>query len=106
ARSGARAIRAPLRRASDRRAVGDGRHPAAGRAAPPGSRGGDHRGRAGGSLMSIPIFTVDAFADRMFAGNPAGVCLLDQAAEAPWMRGVAREMSLSHTWSRSPRQVG
>jgi len=27
--------------------------------------------------MSLRIFVVDAFADAAFAGNPAGVCLLD-----------------------------
>ncbi len=26
--------------------------------------------------MALPIFQVDAFTDRPFAGNPAGVCLL------------------------------
>ena len=56
--------------------------------------------------MSIPIFTVDAFADRMFAGNPAGVCLLDQAAEAPWMQDVAREMNLSETAFLAPHPGG
>lgn len=47
--------------------------------------------------MAIPIFTVDAFADRPFRGNPAGVCLLEEPAEASWMQAVAREMNLSET---------
>lgn len=43
--------------------------------------------------MPRPIFTVDAFAERPFAGNPAAVCLLD----APWMQNVAAEMNLPET---------
>ena len=40
---------------------------------------------------------VDAFTDRPFAGNPAAVCLLQEAAEDGWMQAVAREMNLSET---------
>jgi len=47
--------------------------------------------------MSIPIFQVDAFTDRPFAGNPAAVCLLERAAPARWMQQVAAEMNLSET---------
>lgn len=47
--------------------------------------------------MSIPIFQVDSFTNHAFAGNPAGVCLLDQPAEPEWMSAVAREMNLSET---------
>ena len=43
------------------------------------------------------IYQVDAFADKPFAGNPAGVCLLPKAASDDWMRNVAREMNLSET---------
>lgn len=56
--------------------------------------------------MAIPIFTVDAFADELFSGNPAGVCLLDQPADAEWMQLVAREMNLSETAFVSPRPDG
>ena len=31
--------------------------------------------------MSLPIYTVDAFTERPFAGNPAAVCLLDRERE-------------------------
>jgi predicted PhzF superfamily epimerase YddE/YHI9 len=44
-----------------------------------------------------PIVTVDAFTDRPFAGNPAAVCVLDDAADPGWMQAVAREMNLSET---------
>jgi PhzF family phenazine biosynthesis protein len=47
--------------------------------------------------MSQSIVQVDAFTDRPFAGNPAGVCVLDGPADASWMQDVAREMNLSET---------
>jgi len=52
--------------------------------------------------MSIPIYTVDAFTDELFAGNPAGVCLLDDPRQPDWMQNVAREMNLSETAFLSP----
>jgi len=45
----------------------------------------------------IPLFQVDAFADALFTGNPAAVCLLNGPAEATWMQSVAAEMNLSET---------
>jgi PhzF family phenazine biosynthesis protein len=47
--------------------------------------------------MSIPLYTVDAFTSELFAGNPAGVCLLEGPRDAGWMQSVAREMNLSET---------
>lgn len=50
--------------------------------------------------MPIKIFTIDAFTDRPFAGNPAAVCLLQQdsqSRDARWMQAVAAEMNLSET---------
>ena len=46
------------------------------------------------------IRIIDAFTDRPFAGNPAAVCLLDEADTWPdetWMQQVAAEMHLSET---------
>jgi PhzF family phenazine biosynthesis protein len=45
------------------------------------------------------IRIIDAFTDRPFAGNPAGVCLLDgdDWPDEGWMRQVAAEMNLSAT---------
>ncbi|MER7544171.1 PhzF family phenazine biosynthesis protein [Actinomadura sp.] len=43
------------------------------------------------------MLVVDAFADRPFTGNPAGVCLLRDAADAEWMQRVAAEMKHSET---------
>jgi PhzF family phenazine biosynthesis protein len=47
--------------------------------------------------MTTPLFHVDAFTDRPFAGNPAAVCLLPAWREDRWLQAVAREMNLSET---------
>ncbi|GAA3233572.1 PhzF family phenazine biosynthesis protein [Actinocorallia longicatena] len=43
------------------------------------------------------MFVVDAFTGEAFAGNPAGVCLLDAPADEAWMLKVAAEMKHSET---------
>ncbi|MEQ0565799.1 PhzF family phenazine biosynthesis protein [Amycolatopsis sp. NEAU-NG30] len=43
------------------------------------------------------FFIVDAFTDRAFAGNSAGVVLLDEPADAGWMQDVAAEMKHAET---------
>jgi PhzF family phenazine biosynthesis protein len=47
--------------------------------------------------MGIPLFQVDAFTDRPFAGNPAAVCILDDERPDKWMQQVAAEMNLAET---------
>ena len=47
--------------------------------------------------MSLHIFQVDAFTEKPFAGNPAGVCLLEHPMDDSWMQNVATEMNLSET---------
>ena len=47
--------------------------------------------------MTTPLFHVDAFTDRAFAGNPAAVCLLAHARDDAWLQDVAREMNLAET---------
>jgi len=47
--------------------------------------------------MTIPLFHVDAFTERPFAGNPAAVCILPFMREDGWLQAVAREMNLSET---------
>jgi len=47
--------------------------------------------------MGITITQVDAFTDKLFAGNPAAVCLLPEPPDERWMQNVAREMNLSET---------
>jgi predicted PhzF superfamily epimerase YddE/YHI9 len=51
------------------------------------------------AIRRIPLFHVDAFTDRPFAGNPAAVALLPEGpwpAES-WMQDVGAEMNLSET---------
>jgi PhzF family phenazine biosynthesis protein len=47
--------------------------------------------------LEMRIVQVDAFTNRAFAGNPAGVCVLPEPRDEAWMRNVAREMNLSET---------
>jgi predicted PhzF superfamily epimerase YddE/YHI9 len=53
-----------------------------------------------------PIFHVNAFTDRPFAGNPAAVCLLDVRAEDAWMQQVGAQMNLSETAFLLPEAGG
>ncbi|HOJ02082.1 MAG TPA: PhzF family phenazine biosynthesis protein [Anaerolineaceae bacterium] len=43
------------------------------------------------------LFQVDAFTDRVFSGNPAAVCLLEDEKADTWMQALATEMNLSET---------
>lgn len=45
----------------------------------------------------MKIFTVDAFTDRPFTGNPAGVCLLDREIPEALIQLIAREIGYSET---------
>ncbi|HEY9247333.1 MAG TPA: PhzF family phenazine biosynthesis isomerase, partial [Candidatus Methanoperedens sp.] len=47
--------------------------------------------------MRPSIFHVNAFSDKPFAGNPAGVCILQEPCNEFWMQKVAQEMNLSET---------
>lgn len=47
--------------------------------------------------MQAPYWQVDAFTDRLFAGNPAGVCLLEEWIPEATMQAVAEENALSET---------
>lgn len=48
-------------------------------------------------MLQIPIAVVDAFTDKPFSGNPAGVCLLEQPLTKEQMQAIAMEMNLSET---------
>jgi PhzF family phenazine biosynthesis protein len=54
--------------------------------------------------MSMPLWIVDAFTDKPFAGNPAAVCLLDAPREDAWMSSLAAEMNFSETAFLLPEQ--
>jgi PhzF family phenazine biosynthesis protein len=47
--------------------------------------------------MNIPFYQVDAFTERLFGGNPAGVCPLDQWLADEVMQKIAMENNLSET---------
>jgi PhzF family phenazine biosynthesis protein len=47
--------------------------------------------------MKIPIYQVDAFAGRLFAGNPAAVCPLERWLDEGVMQSIAAENNLSET---------
>ena len=47
--------------------------------------------------QELPIFQVDAFASRAFAGNPAAVCPLDDWLPEATMQAIAAENNLSET---------
>ncbi|WP_439816174.1 PhzF family phenazine biosynthesis protein [Zavarzinia sp. CC-PAN008] len=47
--------------------------------------------------MLIPFWRVDAFAEAAFAGNPAGVCLLDAFLPDALMQAIAAENALPET---------
>jgi len=56
--------------------------------------------------LRIPVFHVDAFADRPLTGNPAAVCLLDSWLDDSWLRKVAAENNLPATAFLVPRDDG
>jgi PhzF family phenazine biosynthesis protein len=47
--------------------------------------------------MRIPLYQIDAFADRAFAGNPAAVCPLETWLDDATMQNMALENNLSET---------
>lgn len=53
-----------------------------------------------------PFHLVDAFTDQPFAGNPAGVVVLDGPVDEPWAQAVAAEVRASETAFVSPRPDG
>jgi PhzF family phenazine biosynthesis protein len=53
--------------------------------------------------MQLAIYQVDAFTDRLFAGNPAAVCPLDAWLPDATMQAIAAENNLSETAFFVPR---
>jgi len=45
----------------------------------------------------IETYIVDAFTDKPFRGNPAGVCILDKGLTKKQMQSIAKELGLSET---------
>lgn len=53
--------------------------------------------------MNLPIFQVDAFTSRLFAGNPAAVVLMDEWLPDQTLQAIAKENNLSETAFIVPR---
>ena len=53
--------------------------------------------------MNIPLYQVDAFTSRAFAGNPAAVCPLTKWLADETMQAIAMENNLSETAFFVPR---
>jgi len=47
--------------------------------------------------VNLPLFQVDAFTDRVFSGNPAAICPLEQWLDDATMLGIAAENNLAET---------
>ena len=56
--------------------------------------------------MSIALYQVDAFAERLFSGNPAAVVPLAAFPTDDWLQAVAAENNLSETAFFVPRAEG
>ena len=48
-------------------------------------------------MQQLPYFVVDAFASRLFQGNPAGVCMLHSWLPDKQLQAIAAENNLSET---------
>ena len=56
--------------------------------------------------MRLPVFWVDAFADRPFTGNPAAVCVVPDWPDPGLMQSIAAEHNLSETAFIRPLEDG
>lgn len=56
--------------------------------------------------MKIPLFQIDAFAGKVFSGNPAAVCPLKEWPDDSVMQAIAAENNLSETAFFVPHENG
>jgi PhzF family phenazine biosynthesis protein len=56
--------------------------------------------------MKIRLYQVDAFADRVFTGNPAAVCPLERWLDDATLQSIAAENNLSQTAFFTPSGAG
>ena len=68
------------------------------------ARGGP--GQAKGAGAKLRQYVVDAFADRVFEGNPAAVCVLERWPDEALMMSITRENNLSETAFAVPEGEG
>jgi len=52
---------------------------------------------ADNGMQSIKFYQIDAFAERLFSGNPAAVCVLDEPMANDLCQAIAAENNLSET---------
>lgn len=57
-------------------------------------------------MPTLPLFQIDAFTSRIFAGNPAAVVLLDEWLPDATMAAIAAENNLAETAFVIPRRDG
>lgn len=56
--------------------------------------------------MKFPFFHIDAFTSEIFAGNPAGVCFLDEMLDDQLLQAIAAENCLPETAFLAPAGDG
>ena len=56
--------------------------------------------------MKLTLYQVDAFAERVFTGNPAAICPLSEWLPDPVMQSIAAENNLSETAFFVPADQG
>jgi PhzF family phenazine biosynthesis protein len=56
--------------------------------------------------VKLPIHQLDAFASRLFAGNPAAVVVMDRWLPDDMLRAIAAENNLAETAFVRPRHEG
>ncbi|WP_193183620.1 PhzF family phenazine biosynthesis protein [Nisaea sediminum] len=56
--------------------------------------------------MRVPIYQIDAFTDKVFAGNPAAICPLYSWLTDPTMQSIAAENNLAETAFFVPDETG
>ena len=54
-------------------------------------------------MQSIKLYHIDAFTDTLFSGNPAAVCILENALHEDLMLAIASENNLAETAFVVPR---
>jgi predicted PhzF superfamily epimerase YddE/YHI9 len=57
-------------------------------------------------VATARLFQVDTFTDRPFAGNPAGVCLLETERATEWLQAIATELRMPATAFAIPQDDG
>ncbi|MDQ3395591.1 MAG: PhzF family phenazine biosynthesis isomerase [Bacteroidota bacterium] len=48
-------------------------------------------------MKTIKIFQIDAFSDKLFGGNPAAICILDEWLDEKVMQAIGAENNLAET---------